>query len=199
MLSESGYINNENNGKPLYEFTGINYQNSLHSKKIASGLNALMAGNENINRYRIMYDTYIESMEMFGLLCFIGYFISAVFILMSVSLLYFKQVAIGTEEITQYESLRKMGLDKEQEMKIVTNRIWPVFFIPLVMGLIHSVFAMKGADTIMFSNMIYTGGNSYLQVLKTSSVMYIIYSLVYFVFYLITKYKYIRIVSNKQN
>jgi len=199
MLYGLGYIQSNYNGEELSEFIGINYQNSFNSKEIASGLNRLLEGNESVKSYSILYDAYIESMTMFGLLCFIGYFISAVFILMSVSLLYFKQVAIGTEEISQYESLRRIGIDKDQENKIITNRIWPVFFIPLVMGLIHSIFAMKGADTILFSNMIYTGGNSYVQVLKTSSVMYIIYSLVYFVFYIITKYKYIRIVSNKQN
>ncbi|MBN2878839.1 MAG: FtsX-like permease family protein [Clostridia bacterium] len=199
MLNRLGYVKSNDNGRELSEFIGINYKNSLYSKEIAAGLNEILRSNETINGYHILYDTYIESMTLFGLLCFIGYFISAVFILMSVSLLYFKQIAIGTEEISQYESLRRIGIDKDQENKIITNRIWPVFFIPLVMGLIHSVFAMKGADTILFSNMIYTDGNSYLEVLKTSSVMYIIYSLVYFVFYLITKYKYIRIVSNKQN
>ena len=49
---------------------------------------------------------------------------------------------------------------------------------------------------MIFSNMIYTQGNSYLQVLKISSVMYIIYSVIYFAFYLITKYKYMRVIAN---
>lgn len=39
--------------------------------------------------------------------------------------------------------------------------------------------------------------NTYLQVLKISSVMYVIYSLICFAFYLITKYKYVRVVAEK--
>ena len=156
-----------------------------------------MQNGENIGMYRILYDSYIESMEVFGLICFIGYFICAVFILMSVSLLYFKQIAIGTEEIGQYEKLRKIGMDKEQEAEVIKSRIAPVFFVPLVMGLIHSVFAMKGADTLMFSNIIYTDGSTFWQVLKISSVMYAIYFVVYLGFYFITKYKYMRIIANR--
>ena len=116
---------------------------------------------------------------------------------MSVSLLYFKQVAIGTEEVSQYEKLRKIGLDKQQEQKVIRNRIAPVFFIPLFMGLLHSLFAMKGADTIIFSSMLISQGNTYLQVLKMSSVMYAVYAIIYFGFYLITKYKYTTVVSGK--
>jgi|GEM_PF-715555 len=197
-LYEQGYITKGGEGHNEYwPFVGINYKNSLTSRVLAKDLTNLMKASDNVGMHRIMYNSYIEGMEIFGLICFIGYFICAVFILMSVSLLYFKQVAIGTEEISQYERLRKIGMDKEQESRVVRNRIAPVFFIPLLMGLIHSVFAMKGADSMIFSNMIITEGSSYLQVLKTSAVMYLIYSVIYLAFYFITKYKYVRVVTNK--
>lgn len=196
LLSE-GYIASVPNGRELWPFVGINYNNSLGERALAIDLIELMKNSDNVGSYRILYRTYIESMEIFGLVCFIGYFICAVFVLMSVSLLYFKQIAIGTEEVNQYERLRKIGMDKEQEMSVVRKRIAPMFFIPLLMGLIHSVFAMKGADTMIFSNLISGYENTYLQVLKISSVMYLIYSLIYFAFYLITKYKYVRVVAEK--
>lgn len=196
-LYKLGYISNGNDGSELWPFVGINYENSLRERNIANELTKLMEKSSNIGMYRVLYNTYIESMEIFGLICFIGYFICGVFILMSVSLLYFKQIAIGTEEISQFESLRKIGMDSEQESNVIRRRIAPVFFVPLIVGLVHSVFAMKGADTIIFSNMVAGSGNTYLEVLKISSVMYILYALVYFAFYLITKYKYMRIVGNK--
>ena len=194
-LLENGYIS-DGQGE-LWPFVGINYKNPLSSKELAKDLNEIMENAENVGMYRILYNGYIESMEAFGLICFIGYFICAVFILMSVSLLYFKQIAIGTEEVSQYEKLRKIGMDKEQEAEVIKNRIAPVFFVPLVMGLIHSAFAMKGADTLLFSNMIYTDGSTFWQVLKISSVMYAIYFVVYLGFYFITKYKYMRIIANR--
>ncbi|MEL7658019.1 MAG: ABC transporter permease, partial [Bacillota bacterium] len=71
----------------------------------------------------------------------------------------------------------------------------PVFFIPLVIGIVHSVFAMKTADTVVFSNMIPVE-NSYLTVLKFSGIMYLAYAAVYGIFYLVTKSQYERIVRN---
>ncbi len=195
-LYDKGYISKGINND-LWPFVGINYKNALSSRALARELTELLSDSDNVGSYRILYNTYIESMELFGLVCFIGYFICAVFILMSVSLLYFKQVAIGTEEVSQYEKLRKIGLDKQQEQKVIRNRIAPVFFIPLFMGLLHSLFAMKGADTIIFSSMLISQGNTYLQVLKMSSVMYAVYAIIYFGFYLITKYKYTTVVSGK--
>ncbi|MEX1377087.1 MAG: ABC transporter permease [Eubacteriales bacterium] len=194
-LLDKGYIS-DNDGQ-MWPFVGINYKNAITSRNLAKDLNIIMHNSENVGMYRLLYNSYIESMEVFGLICFIGYFICAVFVLMSVSLLYFKQIAIGTEESNQYEKLRKIGMDKEQEAVVIKNRIAPVFFVPLVMGLIHSVFAMKGADTIIFSNMIYVSGSTFLQVLKISSVMYAIYFIIYLGFYFITKYKYMRVISNK--
>jgi putative ABC transport system permease protein len=55
------------------------------------------------------------------------------------------------------------------------------------------MFAMKTADTLVFSNII-SAENSYFAVLGFSSVMYGIYGIVYGIFYLITKGQYSRIV-----
>jgi len=63
------------------------------------------------------------------------------------------------------------------------------------MGIIHSIFAMKTADTVVFSNII-SVENSYLSVLGFSAVMYLAYGAVYGVFYLITKAQYGRIIRS---
>lgn len=194
-LFADGFITDGEEGRNLWPFVGINYKNALNERGLAKDLTELMNQSNNVGSYRILYNTYIESMEIFGLICFIGYFICGVFILMSVSLLYFKQVAVGTEEVSQYDKLRKIGMDKSQEADVIKKRIAPMFFVPLLLGLIHSVFAMKGADTMMFSNMMIAKDNTFLQVLKTSSVMYLIYIAIYFAFYLITKYKYRNVVT----
>jgi putative ABC transport system permease protein len=119
---------------------------------------------------------------------------SVVFILMTASLLYFKQIMAAEEERHQYEMLRKIGMDSQVERRVITKRLLPVFFIPLVIGILHSIFAMKTADTIVFSNMI-AAENSYLVVLAFSGIMYGIYAIVYGVFYFITKRQYTRIVG----
>ena len=180
-----------NNGKSYQKVTVFNYENSLESEKLDSEIRNLLYG--NAAGYKTAYGLYNESLESFGLICFIGFFMSAVFILMTASLLYFKQVMAAEEEKHQYFMLRKIGMDSQTEKKIIVRRLLPVFLIPLVVGISHSIFAMKTADTLVFSNII-SAGNSYFAVLAFSSVMYGIYALVYGIFYLITKGQYSRIV-----
>ena len=98
------------------------------------------------------------------------------------------------EEQHQYKMLRKIGLSTEIEKRVITKRLFPVFLIPLLIGIIHSVFAMKAADTMIFANMLPVD-NSYIVVLSFSAVMYAAYALVYGIFYFITKGQYSRIVK----
>lgn len=188
-LVKSGQIATQfENGNNYSPFTGINYTNALTSPDVATELAATLSG--TTGSYRLAYNTYNELLSYYGLLCFIGFFMCTVFILMTASMLYFKQITIATEERKQYEMLRKIGMDKDEENKIVAKRLMPVFFFPLILGIIHSVFAMKGADTMLFSNLVVTQGSTFISVLKTSLVMYVAYALVYTLFYFITKAQY---------
>lgn len=173
--------------------TVMNYDGALNSGQLNQELEALLEG--KIHRYRTAYTLYNESMESFGLICFIGFFMSGVFILMTASLLYFKQIMAAEEERHQYRMLKRIGMTDEMERQVIRKRLLPIFFIPLTIGILHSVFAMKTADTVVFSNMIPVE-NSYLSVLGFSGVMYLAYAVVYFVFYFVTKSQYQRIVRN---
>lgn len=168
------------------------YDNALRSSELDRDLRVFLNGNDT--RFQTAYYYYSESLEVFGLVSFIGFFMSAVFILMTASLLYFKQVMAAEEEKHQYKMLRKIGMDHDIEKKIITKRLLPVFLIPLVIGIIHSIFAMKAADTVVFSQFI-RSSNSYYTVLSFSAVMYGAYAIVYGVFYFITKAQYTKIVK----
>ncbi len=168
-------------------YAAINYNHALNSADIAKDLNELLQTGQG--SYFLSYNSYNGLLEIFGMVCFIGFFMCAVFILMTASMLYFKQVAMAAEEKSQYEMLRKIGVDTDTENKIITKRLLPMFLIPLLLGILHSVFAMKAADTLIFSNMI-PAESSYISVLKTSGVIYAAYTLVYGVFYLVTKRQY---------
>ena len=167
---------------------GINYEGALQDDKTAAALEQAIAG--RVAYSRLAYSYYNELLGVFGLLCFVGFFMCTVFMLMTASMLYFKQITIATEEKKQYAMLRKIGMSAEEESAVVRKRLAPIFFFPLILGIIHSVFAMKGADTLIFTNLITSGGNTFLSVLKTSLVMYAAYTIVYAVFYFITKAQY---------
>jgi putative ABC transport system permease protein len=171
----------------------MDYRSALSNSKLNADLMTVLEG--SAVKYKAAYNLYNESMQIFGLICFIGFFMSGVFILMTASLLYFKQVTAAEEESHQYKMLRRIGMDEKTERQVIKKRLVPVFFIPLAIGIVHSIFAMKTADTVIFSNMIPVE-NSYLSVLGFSGIMYAAYALVYCIFYLITKSQYGRIVRN---
>lgn len=170
----------------------LNYTNALKSKETNTELERVLTSSDVIS-YQTAFNTYNEAMQTFGLFLFTGFFISTVVILMTASLLYFKQITAAVQEKHQFIMLRKIGMNKETEKKVITKRLLPVFLIPLLFGIVHSIVAMKGADTLFFQEMI-PEGNTYLQVLGFSTVMYFIYALIYGIFYLITREQYARIV-----
>lgn len=192
-LQERGVIvSSENNGRAEAAEI-VNYDKALGSREVNDELAAVLEG--GVDHYRTAFNLYNESMQIFGLICFIGFFMSGVFILMTASLLYFKQVMAAEEERHQYLMLRRIGMEDETERRVIRKRLLPVFFIPLAIGIVHSIFAMKTADTVVFSNMIPVE-NSYLSVLGFSAVMYLAYAAVYCLFYFITKSQYIRIIRS---
>ncbi|WP_062048942.1 ABC transporter permease [Bacillus sp. JCM 19034] len=166
----------------------INYEQALSSTDLNAELNELLQNND-VWGYRLALNHYIEAMETFGLILFIGLFLSVMIILMTASLIYFKQVTAAEEEKHQFLILRKIGMSKQIERKVISNRLLPIFFIPLVLGILHSVFAMKTADTVVFLYMIEME-NSYLIVLLSSAIMYAVYTIIYCIFYFITKRQY---------
>ena len=178
----------ENDSGTISTVTGINYDKALSNPEIAASLEEVLES--RAIHSQLVYYSYNEMLSNFGLLCFIGFFMCTVFMLMTASMLYFKQITIATEEKKQYAMLRKIGMSADEENAVVRKRLLPIFFFPLLMGILHSVFAMKGADTLIFTNMVATSGNTFISVLKTSLVMYAAYTIVYTIFYFITKAQY---------
>jgi len=191
LLKNGDILATNKSGEAYDKVTVLNYENPLQSAELNRELTQILSG--NVGSYRIAYSHYNESLETYGLVVFIGFFMSSVFMLMTASLLYFKQLMVAEEERHQYRMLRKIGMDSQLEQRVIAKRLFPVFVIPLLLGIIHSMFAMKAADTIVFSNMIPVE-NSYFTVLAFSAVMYTAYGIVYGIFYFITKRQYAKIV-----
>jgi putative ABC transport system permease protein len=192
-LLEKGDITDQDGVDHFYDkVTVFKYERPLSSPKLNKELTDILSG--KVGSFRTAYRLYDESLQIFGLVCFIGFFMGVVFILMTASLLYFKQVMAAEEERHQYRILRKIGMNEVTEKIVIAKRLIPVFAVPLLVGIVHSIFAMKSADTMVFSNMI-SVENSYARVLMCSFVMYGIYAVVYSIFYFITQRQYSRIVK----
>ena len=81
--------------------------------------------------------------EMMGLIMFIVGFLGLTFLITSGCILYFKQMGESEEEKPNYTILRKLGFTEGDLLKGIQAKQLFNFGIPLVVGLLHSYFAVQ--------------------------------------------------------
>jgi len=95
--------------------------------------------------------------EVVSLTLFIGMFISLLFFIASGSMIYFKLFTELQDDQAQFRALVRIGMTKGEIRKIVVTQVAIVFFVPVVVGISHALFAMKALDNMMeSSNWIYS-------------------------------------------
>ncbi len=132
-----------------------------------------------------------EIMSMLGGVFFIGIFLSIVFMLGTVLVIYYKQISEGYEDRDRFVILQKVGLDEKQTKRTIRKQILTVFFLPLAFAFVHLAFAYH-----MLSLMLKVLGvlNASLMLTVTLSVCTIFF-IVYVLVFLITSRSYRKIVS----
>lgn len=122
------------------------------------------------------YETIYESlMEAYGLLIFIAGFLGLVFLISTGSILYFKQMTEAEQEKQSYSTLRQLGFTVQDIMRGIIRKQLFVFGLPLFIGLLHSIFAIKAASFIFMSD-----------VTVPASIAMGIYAIIYLVFAVLT-------------
>ncbi|MEC1178118.1 ABC transporter permease [Metasolibacillus meyeri] len=125
-----------------------------------------------------------EYMSIFGMTIFIAAFLGLAFLLTTGSILYFKQVAEADEEQASYTTLRKIGFSEQDILKGI---IWKQIFnfgVPLLIGLLHSYFAVK-------SGWFFFGA----ELVAPMLIMMALYIFMYLVFMLLSVHYYKKVVK----
>ncbi len=122
------------------------------------------------------YVTYYGSiMETNGLLIFIAGFLGLVFLISTGSILYFKQMTEAEQEKQSYATLRQLGFTVQDIMRGIMRKQLFVFGIPLLLGLLHSIFAIKAASFLFMTD-----------VTVPTTIAMSVYAIIYFVFAFLT-------------
>jgi putative ABC transport system permease protein len=121
------------------------------------------------------YDVFQAGLMSKGLFIFIGGFLGLVFLMATGSIIYFKQISEAEQERKRFEVLRKLGFSVSQMMSAVRKQQLFTFGLPLVIGILHSLFALK-----VITNL--TGESLIVPVLIADAV----YGVIYFIFYWLT-------------
>ncbi|CAH1204593.1 Bacitracin export permease protein BceB [Paenibacillus auburnensis] len=131
------------------------------------------------------YSQYKEALQISGLLIFIAAFLGLAFLASTGSILYFKQMTEAEQEKQSFKTLRQLGFDTHMIMRGVIQKQMVVFLIPLFIGVLHSIFAVKAASVIIISD------------ITIPTVISIgAYAAIYFLFALFTLGYYRKVVKN---
>ena len=130
-------------------------------------------------------------LSLYGSMFFIGIFLSIIFLIATVLIIYYKQISEGLQDAKRYEIMQNVGLSKENIRKYIRSQVLMVFFLPLIVAGIHSAFAFPIVSRL-------------LSVLSMGDTRFFIYCLIgtfagfallYIIIYLVTARSYYKIVS----
>lgn len=94
-------------------------------------------------------DASAQMSVLFGGVFFIGIFLSIIFMVGTVLVIYYKQISEGYEDRERFIILQKVGLDQKQIKQIINKQVLTVFFLPLLFAFIHLAFAYHMLSLIL--------------------------------------------------
>ena len=135
-------------------YVGVNVKDSTHDAKknldlldqIAGEATKQLAGQttgvpESYFSANSRYDAEGMVNGFVGGTFFIGIFLSIIFMLGTVLVIYYKQISEGYEDRERFVILQKIGLDDLQVKQTIRKQVLTVFFLPLIFAFIHLAFA----------------------------------------------------------
>lgn len=162
---------------------------------VKEATDALIANYPRDTTY-MMVDTqegnYEDLLSLYASFLFIGIFLSFLFIMATVLIMYYKQITEGYEDKKRFEIMQKVGLNKREVKKTINSQVLTVFFLPLVVAAIHIVFAFPMIEKML--RLLYLD-NTNLYIM-TTVICFGVFALVYVLIYFLTSKVYYGIVRN---
>ncbi|ARK21264.1 ABC transporter permease [Sporosarcina ureae] len=131
------------------------------------------------------YEGRINLKQSVGITMFIVGFLGLAFLITSGCILYFKQMDESEDEKSNYTILRKLGFTQSDLLKGIQKKQLFNFGIPLVVGLLHSYFAVKSGWFLFGTEM-----------LTPMIIVMLIYTALYSIFGLLSVINYKRVIKD---
>ena len=136
-------------------------------------------------------DAIAQMNALFGGILFIGIFLSIIFMIGTVLVIYYKQISEGYEDRDRFVILQKVGLDQKQIKQTINKQVLTVFFLPVIFAFLHLAFAYHMLSLIL----------KVIGVVDTAMMLSVtlsicgIFALIYVLIFMITSRSYRRIVQ----
>lgn len=123
-----------------------------------------------------------------GSLLFIGIFLGSLFLMGTAMIIYYKQISEGYEDQKRFEIMQKVGLSRREVRSSVRRQILMVFFLPLLMAMLHITMAFPMIRRMLTNTKLFIG---------CTAGTVLIFAVVYGLIYLMTARSYYHIVERK--
>lgn len=149
--------------------------------------------NENINDFIWLSksDQKQGLIELYAGFLFIGIFLSFLFIMATILIMYYKQITEGYEDKDRFEIMQKVGLEQSDVKKAIHSQVLTVFFMPLLVAGLHVCFAYPMIEKLLHLLFV---SDSWLYI-RTTIFCFVAFALVYIVIYVLTSKVYYGIVK----
>ena len=136
-------------------------------------------------------DAIAQMNALYGGVLFIGIFLSIIFMIGTVLVIYYKQISEGYEDRERFVILQKVGLDQKQIKQTINKQVLTVFFLPVIFAFLHLAFAYHMLSLIL----------KVIGVVDTAMMLSVtlsicgIFALIYVLIFMITSRSYRKIIQ----
>ncbi|MBG9904232.1 bacitracin ABC transporter permease [Bacillus altitudinis] len=148
------------------QYHAVNIKDDQNLEQASDVFTSLKLGDNSMSQLA----TTQQQKQTIGLMMFIVGFLGLSFLVTSGCILYFKQMNESEEEQSSYTILRKLGFTEKDLLKGIRLKQLFNFGIPLVVGLLHSYFAVQ-------SGWFFFGGELWTPMLIVMSIYTVLYSI----------------------
>ena len=131
------------------------------------------------------------SVGMQAIATFVGFYLGIIFLISSAAILALKQLSESSDNIEKYAALRRLGASNKMLNRALFVQIAIFFIAPLLIGIIHSIFGIMFASSIIE---IFGSDGLLASIPMTVSMIVLIYGGYFLLTYISSK----RIISEKQ-
>lgn len=90
-----------------------------------------------------------EYLEMNGGFLFLGLFLGSMFLMITVLIIYYKQISEGYEDRERFAIMTKVGIGRNQVKAAINTQVRTAFFMPITVAVIHLIVAFPVLKLIM--------------------------------------------------
>ncbi len=189
-FSDLPAINQGENNIVALDYNGTDSQKTEFEERIKKEatdvISNLSKNNSPDSEIKFNFDSkkelYQNLYQLVGGFLFLGIMLGIVFVFATAIIIYYKQISEGYEDRHRFVIMQKVGMSNREVQKSIRSQIFLVFFLPLIVAIIHLGVAFKPLNCLL---QIFFMPNSLL-FLICAVISVIIFAVIYGFIYSIT-------------